>query len=634
MSTNIKADNLITALNNNYYNKLNKAKTKKRRTRNKWITDPDQIDEVKYELLELLRINREIEIVGRIRNWLLDPESRYPVSCTMMVVEDSMEGKNGIEESWVFVSRALRYGAGVSLYLKLRPKGSTNDKGLVASGVCSFMEFYSKENEIIRRGGIKYKKGGISAYIDAEHPELYIEPTRENNYATGFLNMDVSRIPWLKRALYIDDNPKSPNYILNNPHLDKILDAVRNGNLWLSKKRWIDPITNKVVNYPPDSTDIHRYRIYTQLCMEILLKSNATCLLSHINLGKVTYKTIVRAFTNGARFLCKLHAVTGVGKGENNNSLYLNPREDRQVGLGVIGLANLLAKYKITYANFADALYDWFTVLKTYNRQNLKFVYKQAKALGRKYGMKELRLCRVLHKAMIAVGRVGDSYEMERMVTVAPTISTAFRAKDSEGYTTSPEISPPIAHPETKRTTRDSDIDGAVNETDSNTVEYQYPPNIETAEQVGWENYYKLAKAWQLLMNSSGKAHAISFNIWNQCDVSLDWFKDYLNSPLITTYYRMLVDQSFNDKTNIDSGLMERLSNDFTGFFNPNESNTDSNNNNESNQELTTTEANLMNAFNQYILESLGFVDNVDLNTIKPSSCSIDNKDFCTSCQE
>ena len=76
-----------------------------------------------------------ISRTGRVQNWIDDPDSRLPVSCTVFVCEDSIEGPNGIEASWRFVSHALRYGAGVAVHLsKLRPKGSENGKGLTASG--------------------------------------------------------------------------------------------------------------------------------------------------------------------------------------------------------------------------------------------------------------------------------------------------------------------------------------------------------------------------------------------------------------------------------------------------------------------------------------------------------------------
>ena len=83
-----------------------------------------------------------ISRTGRVQSWIDNPESRLPVSCTVFVVEDSMEGSNGIEASWRFVSHALRNGAGVAVHLsKLRPKGTESIKGddkLVASGPVSF----------------------------------------------------------------------------------------------------------------------------------------------------------------------------------------------------------------------------------------------------------------------------------------------------------------------------------------------------------------------------------------------------------------------------------------------------------------------------------------------------------------
>ena len=45
---------------------------------------------------------------GRVQSWIDNPDGRLPVSCTVFVVEDSMEGENGIEASWRFWSHAVR----------------------------------------------------------------------------------------------------------------------------------------------------------------------------------------------------------------------------------------------------------------------------------------------------------------------------------------------------------------------------------------------------------------------------------------------------------------------------------------------------------------------------------------------
>ena len=73
---------------------------------------------------------------GRVQQWIDDPNSRLPVSCTVFVVEDSMEGPEGIEASWRFASHALRYGAGCAIHLsKLRPRGAENGKGWYRPGI-------------------------------------------------------------------------------------------------------------------------------------------------------------------------------------------------------------------------------------------------------------------------------------------------------------------------------------------------------------------------------------------------------------------------------------------------------------------------------------------------------------------
>ena len=134
-----------------------------------------------------------ISRTGRVQSWLDNPESRLPVSCTVFVVEDSMEGNNGIEASWRFVSHALRYGAGVAVHLsKLRPKGHENGKGLTASGPVSFAKIYSTLNETLRRGGV-YKNGAVVAHLDIDHDDIL-----------EFVRTPRSELAWIKRCVNLN----------------------------------------------------------------------------------------------------------------------------------------------------------------------------------------------------------------------------------------------------------------------------------------------------------------------------------------------------------------------------------------------------------------------------------------------
>jgi ribonucleotide reductase alpha subunit len=136
-----------------------------------------------------------ISRTGRVQSWIDDPESRLPVSCTVFVVDDSMEGPEGIEASWRFVSHALRYGAGVAVHLSnLRPKGSENGKGLTASGPVSFGKIYSTLNEILRRGG-KFKNGAVVLHLDCDHEDIL-----------EFVTTPRHELPWVKRCVNITDD--------------------------------------------------------------------------------------------------------------------------------------------------------------------------------------------------------------------------------------------------------------------------------------------------------------------------------------------------------------------------------------------------------------------------------------------
>ena len=109
---------------------------------------------------------------GRVQDWIDNPDGRLPVSCTVFDCNDSMEGRDGIQSSWIYSSFALRNAAGVAVHLsKLRPKNTDNGKGLVSSGPVSFGKILSSVNETLRRGGL-YKSGAIVLHINLEHDDI------------------------------------------------------------------------------------------------------------------------------------------------------------------------------------------------------------------------------------------------------------------------------------------------------------------------------------------------------------------------------------------------------------------------------------------------------------------------------
>ena len=430
---------------------------------------------------------------GRVQQWIDDPTSRLPVSCTVFVVEDSMEGPEGIEASWRFASHALRFGAGCAIHLsKLRPKGAENGKGLTASGPVSFAKIYSTLNEILRRGG-HYKNGAIVCHLDLRHKDVL-----------EFITASRSELPWVKRCVNI-----TPDWWAEatDEVKEALLTGIKKGDIWLNKVR----------------LDNQGNRIYGNVCLEVYLPSRGTCLLQHINLGACQVDDIPQAFVQGMQELCDLHGRTGVG----DSGEYLPSETDRQVGLGMLGLANLLRRYGVTYSDFGDAL---------------EFVNRKEKAL--EY-TPAVTLAIALKKGIDQAAMVASSNNMVRAFAVAPTASCSYRYKDLDGYTTCPELAPPIS----TEVDRDSGTFGVEH--------FDYGP-VEIASEVGWETYRKVVDNIMILLQDTGLMHGYSMNSWSDV-VTYDqsFIDEWLFSPQTSLYYSLQVMPDTQDKSDAMAALEE-----------------------------------------------------------------------------
>ena len=432
-----------------------------------------------------------ISRTGRVESWIEDPTSRLPVSCTTFVVEDSMEGDNGIEASWRFASHALRYGAGCAIHLsKLRPAGTTNDKGLVATGPVSFGKIYSAFNEVLRRGGA-YKNGAIVLHLDLSHPD-----------AVEFITANRSELPWVKRCVDIDEDMWK---FATQTTKDALIYGIKSGDVWLNKIRY-------------DNTG---QRIYGNVCLEVYLPSRGTCLLQHVNLGSCTLDNLQEAFVSGMSELCDLHGRTGVGE----SGEYLTPEVDRQVGLGVLGLANFLRRYNISYKDFGEAL-------RLINRGH---------SATNEAGM----AATALNQAIFEASQVAHKNNMVRAFAIAPTASCSYRSRDLDGFTCTPEIAPPIA----RTVDRDSGEFGVTQ------VSYG---DVEIASEVGWDAYKRVADEIMTMLDRTGLLHGYSFNSWSDVVTYNEAFiEEWLGSSQTSLYYSLQVMGDVQDKSDAYAALAD-----------------------------------------------------------------------------
>jgi hypothetical protein len=428
-----------------------------------------------------------ISRTGRVQSWIDDPTHRLPVSCTVFVVENEMEGPNGIEASWRFASHALRYGAGCAIHLsKLDPKGYTRESGVTASGPVSFGKIYSSLNEILRRGGI-YKNGAIVLHLDLSHPD-----------AREFITASRSELPWVKRCINITEE-----WWQDCTFKEQLLYGIKSGDIWLNKVRY----------------DNEGNRIRGNVCLEVYLPSRGTCLLQHVNLGACEFGDITRAFTWGMQELCALHSKTGVG----DSGEYLSPEIDRQVGLGMLGLANLLRRYGVTYEQFGEAL-------DQYNKGEI--IHSAA-----------YELVSQISSGIEQAASIARKYNMVRAFAIAPTASCSYRSQDLDGYTATPEIAPPIS----RTVDRDSGTFGVST--------YSYG-DVEIASEVGWDNYKSVADGIMTMLSRTGLLHGYSFNSWSDM-VTYDneFVEEWLRSPQTSLYYSLQVMSDTQDKTDAYAAL-------------------------------------------------------------------------------
>ena len=217
--------------------------------------------------------------------------------------------------------------------------------------------------------------------------------------------------------------------------------------------------------------------------------------------------------------LCELHSRTGVGAtGE-----YLPADIDRQVGLGVLGLANLLRRYRVTYDEFG---------------RELENVNRGEYGTGIGY--------QLAFNLMLGIQRAADIAEENNMVrafAIAPTASCSYRSKTLDGCTSTPEIAPPIS----RKVDRDSGTFGVES--------YDYG-DVEIASEVGWDAYKHVADQLMIMLDNTGLLHGYSFNSWSDV-VTYDrnFVEEWLLSPQTSLYYSLQVMGDTQDKTDAYAAL-------------------------------------------------------------------------------
>ena len=134
---------------------------------------------------------------------------------------------------------------------------------------------------------------------------------------------------------------------------------------------------------------------------------------------------------------------------------------------------------------------------------------------------------------------------MVRAFCIAPTASCSYRSKDLDGFTSTPEIAPPIS----RTVDRDSGTFGVQT--------YNYG-QVEIASEVGWDAYKRVADEIMIMYNKTGLLHGYSFNSWSDViEYDNEFVEEWLASPQTSLYYSLQVMGDTQDKSDAYAALDE-----------------------------------------------------------------------------
>ncbi|MEJ2261187.1 MAG: adenosylcobalamin-dependent ribonucleoside-diphosphate reductase, partial [Nitrosopumilaceae archaeon] len=279
-------------------------------------------------------------------------------ACFVLGMEDGMEQ---IMKSTSDAALIFKSGGGVGInYSDLREEGDivASTSG-VASGPVSFMNIINTVTEVVKQGG--KRRGANMGIIEAWHPD--VEKFITNKTQPGVLeNFNVSVGIW-EDFWHSLVNTDDGNYMLRSPRDKKPVKEINAHQLidLIALSAWKSAEPGLIF-----FDQINKYNVFakarqaplraTNPCGEQSLYPYESCNLGSINLANLVkrkadgeyefdwqrYEETIRKTT---RFLDNVIDVNNYPVPEIN----IASKESRRIGLGVMGVADLLYKLKIPY---------------------------------------------------------------------------------------------------------------------------------------------------------------------------------------------------------------------------------------------------------------------------------------------
>lgn len=350
--------------------------------------------------------------------------------------EDNIES---IFECAKKMARTFSYGGGVGIDIsKLAPRGArVNNAAKETTGAVSFMDLYSLVTGLI---GQNNRRGALMISIDCNHPDLeeFVELKSDLDKVTK-ANISVKITDEFMRAV-VEDKDYTLEFTREETG-EKITKTVSAKKLFhtFCKMNWdyAEPgilFWDNISSWNIVSHDEEFEYAGTNPCAEEPLPAGGSCLLSSINLSAFVENPFTdKAFFNFDEFSkTTMTLVTFLNEVLDEGVEYLPLQEQkdsatewRQIGLGIMGLADMLIMLGIRYGSRKS-----LNVSEEIAEEFINSAVKQSALLAKEHGPypkckkdKILKSKFVLHNLSYEVRELIKKYGLRnsQLLTIAPT---------------------------------------------------------------------------------------------------------------------------------------------------------------------------------------------------------------------
>ncbi|QEZ70042.1 adenosylcobalamin-dependent ribonucleoside-diphosphate reductase [Paraclostridium bifermentans] len=311
------------------------------------------------------------------------------------VLEPPKDNLEDIFDTAKKLARTFSYGGGVGIDIsKLRPRGAkVNNSAKNTTGAVSFMELYSMTTGLIGQRG---RRGALMISMEVSHPDIedFIDIKTDLTKITK-ANISVRINDEFMKAVENNETYRCEFIVEgNNEHVIKEVDA-KKLFMKLCKNNWdyAEPgilFWDNIKKHHLMSEDKEFSYSGVNPCAEEPLPSGGSCLLGSINLAEF----VIQPFGTSATFdsnkfkACVRESVIALNQ-VLDEGLDLHPLQEqkisvdkyRQIGLGVMGIGDMLIKMNMRYGS--DKSID---LCKFIARTMLNEAVKQSSLLAKEYG--------------------------------------------------------------------------------------------------------------------------------------------------------------------------------------------------------------------------------------------------------